>query len=62
MSNRQSHQVLNNRSFEGVREGYMKNLVLTEASLDMKKLCIFGALLIAATLFVTGSFMSTMSF
>lgn len=39
----------------------MKNLVLTESLLDMKKLCIFGALLIATTLLVTGSLMSTMS-
>lgn len=58
MSIGRSRQGFNNRSFEG---GYMKKLVLTEASLDMKKLCFFGALLIAATLFVTGSFMSTMS-
>ncbi len=40
----------------------MKKLVLNETLLDMKKLSFFGALLIAATLFVTGSLMSTMSF
>ena len=39
----------------------MKKLVLTESLLDVKKLSYFGALLIVATLFVTGSLMSTMS-
>ena len=39
----------------------MKKLVLSESFLDMKILYFFGGLLIAATLFVTGSFMSTIS-
>ena len=39
----------------------MKKLVLSEVLLDMKKLYFFGALLIAATLFLTGSFLSAMS-
>ena len=39
----------------------MQKLVVSETLLDMKKLCLFGALLIAATLFLTGYFMSTMS-
>ena len=39
----------------------MKKLVLSDELLDLKKLYFFGALLVAATLFVTGTFLSTMN-